>query len=392
MPLLKKTLQSDERLVIQQAIINLPEKQRAVILLAYYVDLPLEEIAFILNLPAGTVKSHLHNAMKVLKLELKEDSSMKEEFKNEKELTKLLDAYKVDIPTKKLASNGYNWVYYCIYPSSLEKLDVGIEEIIIPAKNLALDIFGVKNWYFIRYMDANGAHFRLRFHLKDIYLEEFCEKMDELLLKCLDELEQKQPNNLKRLVSNKHNNQRTVPRIEKNLYEPEIKKYLNKRYLKLSEELFNYSSEIVCSVSNQLNLENINRYEFGLMLMNRVFDAIELQQDPLYAFLQNYLNYWSGSKKMSYKLMNLATQKKDVMEDILTQGLIYVDYQQKIDQYVEKLKYILLESYNEFGEEAYYHLLFHYTHMMNNRLGIWPIEEAYLSALFIQRFQGVIAQ
>lgn len=317
---------------------------------------------------------------------------MKEEFKNEKGLTKLLNTYKVDISTKKLTVNGYNWVYYCIYPSSLEKLDIGIEEIIIPAKNLALDIFGVKRWYFIKYMDVNGAHFRLRFHVKDIHFEGFCEKMDELLAKCLDQLEQKKSSNLKRLVSNKYNNQRTVPRIEKNLYEPEVKKYLNKKYLKLSEELFNYSSEVVCSISYQLNLEQINRYEFGLMLMNRVFEAIELQQEPLLAFLQNYLSYWSGSKKMYYKLMNIAIQKKDLMEDILTQDLIYIDYQEEINRYVEKLKYILLESYNEFGENAYYHLLFHYTHMMNNRLGIWPIEEGYLSALFIQRFQGVIAQ
>ncbi len=73
MPTPKKTLQTEETLVIQQAIANLPDKQRAVILLAYYEDLPLEEIALILNIPTGTVKSRLHNAIKALKLELKEE-------------------------------------------------------------------------------------------------------------------------------------------------------------------------------------------------------------------------------------------------------------------------------------------------------------------------------
>ncbi|WP_342533762.1 RNA polymerase sigma factor [Lysinibacillus sp. FSL K6-0057] len=67
------TLQNEETLVIQQAVSKLPEKQRAVILLAYYEDLPQEEIAQILNIPVGTVKSRLHNAMKALKLVLKED-------------------------------------------------------------------------------------------------------------------------------------------------------------------------------------------------------------------------------------------------------------------------------------------------------------------------------
>ncbi|MCH7321905.1 RNA polymerase sigma factor [Solibacillus sp. MA9] len=71
-PTEKKQLQTDETLVIQAAISNLPDKQRAVILLAYYDDLPMDDIAQILSIPVGTVKSRLHHAMKSLKLELKE--------------------------------------------------------------------------------------------------------------------------------------------------------------------------------------------------------------------------------------------------------------------------------------------------------------------------------
>ena len=41
-------------------IVNLHDKQRIVILLAYYEDLPLDEIVLILNIPTGTVKSRLH--------------------------------------------------------------------------------------------------------------------------------------------------------------------------------------------------------------------------------------------------------------------------------------------------------------------------------------------
>jgi len=79
-PTQKKTLQTEETLVIQQAIANLPDKQRAVILLAYYEDLPLDEIALILNIPTGTVKSRLHNAIKALKLELKEEFQHERRF------------------------------------------------------------------------------------------------------------------------------------------------------------------------------------------------------------------------------------------------------------------------------------------------------------------------
>ena len=66
-------VQHDDALAVQQAIADLPEKQRAVILLAYYEDLPQEDIAHILSIPVGTVKSRLHNAMKALKLALKEE-------------------------------------------------------------------------------------------------------------------------------------------------------------------------------------------------------------------------------------------------------------------------------------------------------------------------------
>lgn len=72
-PIQKRTLQAEDTLVIQQAISSLPDKQRAVILLVYYEDLPQEEVALILDVPVGTVKSRLHHAIKALKAELRED-------------------------------------------------------------------------------------------------------------------------------------------------------------------------------------------------------------------------------------------------------------------------------------------------------------------------------
>lgn len=78
LPTYKKQLPHEDTLIIQQAIENLPDKQKAVILLAYYEDLTQEEIAVVLSIPPGTVKSRLHNAIKALKQALKED------FKNER--------------------------------------------------------------------------------------------------------------------------------------------------------------------------------------------------------------------------------------------------------------------------------------------------------------------
>ena len=57
---------------LQQAIGKLTDKQRAVIILRYFWDLPYAEIASILEVPLGTVKSRLDLALKTLRKILEE--------------------------------------------------------------------------------------------------------------------------------------------------------------------------------------------------------------------------------------------------------------------------------------------------------------------------------
>lgn len=58
----------DDKLTVQAAIGQLPSEQRAVILLTYFHDLKQKEIAGILEIPVGTVKSRLHTSLEKLKL------------------------------------------------------------------------------------------------------------------------------------------------------------------------------------------------------------------------------------------------------------------------------------------------------------------------------------
>jgi RNA polymerase sigma factor (sigma-70 family) len=44
-------------------VCRLPDRQRAVVVLRFYEDLPLTEIASLLERPAGTVRSDLHRAL-----------------------------------------------------------------------------------------------------------------------------------------------------------------------------------------------------------------------------------------------------------------------------------------------------------------------------------------
>ncbi|MBE0409907.1 MAG: sigma-70 family RNA polymerase sigma factor [Anaerolineales bacterium] len=67
-------LEADERIEVSRALQRLPNDQREVLVLRFYHDLRLEEIAEITSSPLGTVKSRLYHALKKLKgfLESKE--------------------------------------------------------------------------------------------------------------------------------------------------------------------------------------------------------------------------------------------------------------------------------------------------------------------------------
>ena len=63
-------IQEDEKNMVQRIVANLPEKYRMPIHLYYSADLPVKEIAGVLQIPEGTVKSRMNKAKYLLKREL----------------------------------------------------------------------------------------------------------------------------------------------------------------------------------------------------------------------------------------------------------------------------------------------------------------------------------
>jgi RNA polymerase sigma-70 factor (sigma-E family) len=55
---------------LRDAITRLPERQRTVVVLRFYEDLPLGEIAALMGIRTGTVKSQLHRALATLRKEI----------------------------------------------------------------------------------------------------------------------------------------------------------------------------------------------------------------------------------------------------------------------------------------------------------------------------------
>jgi len=62
-----------ERDLIGRELGRLPVDQRTVMVLHFYLDLPLTDVADILNVPVGTAKSRLHRGLQTLRSAMAEE-------------------------------------------------------------------------------------------------------------------------------------------------------------------------------------------------------------------------------------------------------------------------------------------------------------------------------
>ena len=66
----EQMISREETRLVREAVAELPEKYRLPVLLFYMEELRLSEIADVLDIPEGTVKSRLHKAKKLLEQKL----------------------------------------------------------------------------------------------------------------------------------------------------------------------------------------------------------------------------------------------------------------------------------------------------------------------------------
>jgi len=74
-------LSREQAAAVWQAVQRLSPKLRVVVILRYYEELPYQEIAQVLDVPLGTVKWRLHEALQVLRAELESEALRKEREK-----------------------------------------------------------------------------------------------------------------------------------------------------------------------------------------------------------------------------------------------------------------------------------------------------------------------
>ncbi|WP_405099420.1 RNA polymerase sigma factor [Oceanobacillus sp. FSL H7-0719] len=74
-----------QNLDLQEAIDQLPDKYKTIIILRYFEDMKIEEIAKVIDENVNTIKTRLYRALKILRVELDEDPNT-EEVKHGKKL------------------------------------------------------------------------------------------------------------------------------------------------------------------------------------------------------------------------------------------------------------------------------------------------------------------
>jgi RNA polymerase sigma factor (sigma-70 family) len=63
-----------DRIAVRAAVAALPERQRAALVLRYYADLPVADVAEVLRCAPGTVKSLTHKAVESLRVRLGDEA------------------------------------------------------------------------------------------------------------------------------------------------------------------------------------------------------------------------------------------------------------------------------------------------------------------------------
>ena len=69
-------LDTYRNLDLQQALHHLPLQLREIVVLRYFEDLKIEDVAHILTIPLSTAKSRLYKALKLLKIELEMEEDL----------------------------------------------------------------------------------------------------------------------------------------------------------------------------------------------------------------------------------------------------------------------------------------------------------------------------
>ncbi|MDU0156702.1 thiopeptide-type bacteriocin biosynthesis protein [Bacillus cabrialesii] len=282
------------------------------------------------------------------------------------------------------------WVFYSIYVPRTEYLENIIINIVTPIVKQVKDSVQVHKWFFIRYIDMQGPHIRLRFLVNEDDIDIVEEITEEHLHRNLSKVLAEPLSEMSRLLPVKTDTRSFESGFQQEEYEPEYEKYGGVQGVHIAEDIFQSSSELVLSLLNDHGFKDNDRFDFALFLMNKTAEHASLSADQARDLWESMLHHWSGAdytEGITYKTkLEEAAEKRIDVINVVIEKMHSNPFVIKLTEGYQK---ILQKAFSQIQESekirtSHSHLSFHYIHMMNNRLGVWPIEEAYLGALLAQ--------
>lgn len=300
------------------------------------------------------------------------------------------------------------WCSLHVFFHDFSNVETVLNRLIWPSLQSGIINKEIKKYFFIRYWEG-GPHLRIRYIVQEgIDTEEFTERLTDswtdYLLKHPSSIELKketfyQSHSLEGKSKNVIPSLPWFPNnsVQKVSYIPEIERYGGKVGIQIAEEFFCYSSEFVRETLQDQHL-NINRMAVALDIMYIIFKFCEddLKMKEYDGFWNQYANGWLDWESVEYaekirskaemQVKKLGKQLKVNLETMWNQFNLNGVYRglksenllgmmSSIEQLIKSVSLIDLKNTSS-GR-----IIGSYMHMHNNRLGVYPAQEAYLSLL-----------
>ena len=289
------------------------------------------------------------------------------------------------------------WIYVKLYlGQAIDKFDGLILETI--PKILALERF--ERWFFLRYIDDKGVHLRLRFKVPAGNAARLTAPIYALCEKGLTEMTRLPPADYRPMVfpagfdAERRPSADAAVGIVADSYEPELEKFGGARGMPIAEEIFEASSRIALAILGDEAKGQYSRKTIAPCLMNVVHDAFA-PSEGAERFWRDYSFYWLGGETMAaedwrMRFFEKGTRLREQQIPCVSLADLPAGARRLTDQWREQLQrastaYAQIEDLGQVTTDI---LAFNFTHLMNNRLGLISLEEAYLAALLEQRAEG----
>jgi hypothetical protein len=291
-------------------------------------------------------------------------------------------------PQAAPAGGQDQWLYYKVYPAQRDHVEDALRQIVAPARDAAYISGGLRRWFFVRYVDRQGLHVRLRCRIAPGHTAESRRAIESLIERRLPNLRPLPVPPILPLDDAAFRPPEQKRHYVAAEYDPEFEKYGGPDGVEIAERLFELSSELALEVVSAGPELWPMREPLCLRMMWDLARVFHPDEESRAAFLRHYLWYWSGQdRREAFALRARISEAAGPRAAGLAECLDALDRQPLLGAVADEYQTALAATAQELGRTdlpaAPSRLCFDYLHMNNNRLGVKPVEEAYLAALLL---------